>query len=380
MKSSSSSVFHRADVEAQLFRILASREFVNAGRRSRFLQFIVSASLNGESDRLKESVIGVEVFDRPPAYDPKSEPIVRTEARRPREKLDSYYQTAGVADAIVITVPRGGYVPVFEFRETAAPVPAVPKGAPRFLRILAIAALVMAAAGVAIFRPRTPVAVPPPVPHRLTALLGIEENPSLSPDGARFAFDWNGEQGTRFDIYLADTSGSGQPIPFTSTDRNVHPRWSPDGKWIAWRKPGRIVIKSVQGGAERQVAESDSFALSWTPDSRSLIFPRFDRPGEPYALYSASINSGETRRLTHPPKGGAGDLSGEVSPDGRRLAFDRCTAEGCDVYVQSMAGGEARRITQDHGHIFGIAWTPDGKELVYCSRRRISAELWRINA
>jgi Tol biopolymer transport system component len=58
-----------------------------------------------------------------------------------------------------------------------------------------------------------------------------------------------------------------------------------------------------------------------------------------------------------------------VSPDGSKLAFARYdTATTADLYSMPIAGGEPRRITQGGGSIRGVAWTPDGLELVYASQ------------
>ncbi|HEY3516370.1 MAG TPA: adenylate cyclase, partial [Gammaproteobacteria bacterium] len=75
------------DVRRQLDRLLASAGFANAGRMSRFLKFVVEKTLAGEGERLKEYVIGVEVFDRDASYDPRLDSIVRVEAARLRAKL-----------------------------------------------------------------------------------------------------------------------------------------------------------------------------------------------------------------------------------------------------------------------------------------------------
>src|SRR5271154_3129180 len=80
-----------ADVRSELDRILASRMFVASPRLARFLRHVVERTLEGDPEGLKESVIGTEVFDRRAGYDAKSEPIVRTEARRLRSKLGQYY-------------------------------------------------------------------------------------------------------------------------------------------------------------------------------------------------------------------------------------------------------------------------------------------------
>ncbi len=79
------------DVRRQLDRLLASSGFANAVRMSRFLKFVVEHTLAGEGERLKEYVIGVEVFDRDTSYDPHVDSIVRVEAARLRTKLAEYY-------------------------------------------------------------------------------------------------------------------------------------------------------------------------------------------------------------------------------------------------------------------------------------------------
>ncbi len=110
-------------VRAQLERILNSAFFVRSGRISRFLRFAVEQALVGRSDELKESLLGVEVFDREPSYDPRTDPIVRVEARRLRSKLAAYYEREGRHDDIVIEIQSGGYVPRFFRRADSAPNP-----------------------------------------------------------------------------------------------------------------------------------------------------------------------------------------------------------------------------------------------------------------
>jgi len=109
------------DVRHELARLLGSAVFANAGRMSRFLKFIVERTLAGEGERLKEYVIGVEVFDRDTNYDPRVDAIVRVEASRLRAKLAEYYAGEGRGDAVVLSLPKGGYVPVIklERRPTA---------------------------------------------------------------------------------------------------------------------------------------------------------------------------------------------------------------------------------------------------------------------
>src|SRR5499427_137906 len=96
---------------SQLERVLSSSGFARNERLSRFLRFLVEQHLEGKDEELKESVIGVEIFGRAPDYNPKRDAIVRTEASRLRARLTEYYANGGKRDALVIELPKGGYVP-----------------------------------------------------------------------------------------------------------------------------------------------------------------------------------------------------------------------------------------------------------------------------
>ncbi len=105
-------------VEAALEKILASTGFSNAERLSRFLSFTVHETLAGGADRLKESMLGVEVFGRKPTYDPRIDAVVRTEAVKLRARIKDYYDSDGREDPVRIDLPKGAYVARFSMRET----------------------------------------------------------------------------------------------------------------------------------------------------------------------------------------------------------------------------------------------------------------------
>src|SRR5581483_9159658 len=109
-----------AEIRSQLDLILRSRAFIQSHRIRRFLQFIVEESLLGQPHRLKEYLIGLDVFDRREAFDPRVDSIVRVEARRLRYKLEEYYRTEGRDDAVRIILRKGSYVPVFQYRTAGA--------------------------------------------------------------------------------------------------------------------------------------------------------------------------------------------------------------------------------------------------------------------
>ena len=101
------------EVRAQLARILESPSFLSAPILSRLLRHIVEHTLAGAADELKEYSLGVAVFDRGEAFDPRTDTIVRVQARRLRARLQDYYAAQRQSDAIQIEVPTGGYAAIF---------------------------------------------------------------------------------------------------------------------------------------------------------------------------------------------------------------------------------------------------------------------------
>src|ERR1700740_2525204 len=100
-------------VRLQLDRILASAAFDDAERAKGFLRFVVERTLEGYAAEIKESVIALEVLGRNSSFDSKSDPIVRVEAGRLRDRLSSYYEAEGESDPVLISLPKGRYVPEF---------------------------------------------------------------------------------------------------------------------------------------------------------------------------------------------------------------------------------------------------------------------------
>jgi hypothetical protein len=100
-------------VHTQLERLLASSHFRNSKRCQALLKHVVEAALEGASDRVKERVIGVDVFGRDPDYDTNQDSVVRNAAIEVRKRLAQYYLEPGHQDQIRIVLPQGGYLPEF---------------------------------------------------------------------------------------------------------------------------------------------------------------------------------------------------------------------------------------------------------------------------
>ncbi|MGB6974030.1 MAG: tetratricopeptide repeat protein [Terracidiphilus sp.] len=105
-----------------LEKILASRTLAGSKRTQDFLRLVVTHTLGGETDSLRERMIGAELFGRPVGYDTGNDSVVRVRANDARKKLAKYYRGEAKDEklAVRIELPSGSYIPKFNF-ETAEP-------------------------------------------------------------------------------------------------------------------------------------------------------------------------------------------------------------------------------------------------------------------
>jgi hypothetical protein len=112
------------EVREQVDRILRSPALRASPRRRAFLRYVVEETLAGRAAALKGTAVAQAVFGRDDTFDQQADPVVRIEARRLRRDLDGYYIDAGSIDPLRITIPKGGYVPHFEWWQNAGLPPA----------------------------------------------------------------------------------------------------------------------------------------------------------------------------------------------------------------------------------------------------------------
>ena len=217
---------------------------------------------------------------------------------------------------------------------------------------------------------------------------GYKDNPQLSPDGEKVAYEWRG------DLYVKPLGPGTRPIRLTEDETHeAHPVWSPDGRQIAFVREleGGATLYTVPalGGQERKLIDlglwsrfSSDTILSWSPDGEWLGFA--ERPSEdaPSRIVRLSLATLEKQPLTSPPEASAGDFDPAFSPDGTLLAFVRSGSDRFgyrEVWIQPMEGGEARRLTFSQDICSGPTWTPDGGEIIFTlgagnGIRRVSLE------
>ncbi len=247
-----------------------------------------------------------------------------------------------------------------------------------------------------------------PIP--LTSYPGTEDTPSFSPDGNSVAFQWCTEgPGANCHIYVKQI-GVEPPSRLTDIPENEYaPAWSPDGRFIAFLRKlttTRIALMLIpqRGGRARALAEFDDSSntgttldgpyVAWTPDSNWIVALMPEAGSGLWALYLFSVETGENRKLTNPPSeiGHHGnDTAPAFSPDGRILAFARVTGLVSDLCLLRLGEGyrpqgEPERVPSENPYSIGVAWTPDGSEIVFSSGVRISSfesvnhGLWRVVA
>jgi hypothetical protein len=110
-------------------RIADSKPFEKSPKLREFLLYVCQKSLQDEPGELREPRIGHNVFGRREDYNAGDDNIVRVEARLLRKRLQEYFENEGAQEQLILAIPKGGYAPRFELRESpAAKIEGLPAG------------------------------------------------------------------------------------------------------------------------------------------------------------------------------------------------------------------------------------------------------------
>jgi hypothetical protein len=110
-------------------RVAGSTLFQRSVRLKALLLYVAEQALSRPGEALNEYQIGRAVFERPPEYSPSEDNIVRVQARHLRARLEEYFENEGKAEALILEIPKGGYLPMFRARVEQVEV-VVPREAP----------------------------------------------------------------------------------------------------------------------------------------------------------------------------------------------------------------------------------------------------------
>lgn len=360
----------RDAVVSQLERILASASFRQTERSAGLLRYLVERSLKGADERVKEYTVGVEALGRGAEFDPRTDPIVRAEASRLRERLARYYASDGQQDAVVIELPRGTYAVRFSTRpKLQAPVvptgevvsPPVPNRTPRRILPLALGAVAVLGAftaGLWTARPTPAVSAPKSLEVRLQAdeLLGSDVGVDVvvSPDGSRAVFVSLDSLGaTHLRVRQFD-----QPAPtdLPGTTGGRGPFWSPDSKWIGFWAAGELRKVAVGGGAPVVLCNApDLLGASWSDDGS--IVAALDATSR---LVRVAASGGAPVTVVDLTQTNAEPRWPQVLPGGTHVIYTAISAGDIDratIEVVSLADGDRRVLVQ--GGTFGRYLAPN---------------------
>ncbi len=280
-----------------------------------------------------------------------------------------------------------------------------------------------------------------PAPLTVDDLLSVRRvsDPQLSPDGRHVAYVVtviDKDKNTRnSDVWLVSISG-GEPKQLTASEKSDdRPRWSPDGRKIAFVSDrdgeSQIWVIDVGGGEARKITNISTGAsgVIWSPDGKRLAFVSdvypdcptdecnkkrdeeraksqvkakiFDRllfrhwnawkEGKRSHLFVVPAEGGEARDLTPGDHdvplfslGGPDDYA--FSPDGSEICFarkdskDEALHTNSDLFIVPVAGGEPKRITTNPGADNSPLYSPDGRYIAYRAQLRAGyeADRWRL--
>ncbi len=188
----------------------------------------------------------------------------------------------------------------------------------------------------------------------------------IAPDGKRVALYARGDLFT-----VPEKDGPTRNLTQTSGIHERSPRWSPDGKWIAYISDrsgeDEIHLKSQDGlGEARAITSGGSvykYSLVWSPDSKKIMWA--DREQK---LHFVDVDSAQVKQVVHNE---VWEIRNYVwSPDSQWIAYVKPEQSGFSrIYLYSLQSGESFPATTDWHSSSSPAFSADGKYLIFTSSR-----------
>ncbi len=200
--------------------------------------------------------------------------------------------------------------------------------------------------------------------------IGGGDELDVSPEGRELVYardtEKNPELSTNADLFIVPLAGGEARRITTRRGADTSPKYSPDGRWIAWRSQARAGYESDlwelwlydrSSGATRRLApQFDNWieAYSWAPDSRSIVFTAPEKSNVP--MYEITINGGAPQQIW---TGMSADAPA-IARDGRTIFFTASSlARPTDIYSLSRNARQAVQLTHDNDALLStLAMTP----------------------
>jgi Tol biopolymer transport system component len=212
---------------------------------------------------------------------------------------------------------------------------------------------------------------------------GRQSMPKFSPDGKRIAY--HAIRGGNTDVYVINANGTNERRVTYHPGQDSSPTWSPDGTRLAFHtdRNGSYDVFSinVDGTGEAPVVVADSvgeWLPSWSPDGTRIAFSATTAGGD-WEIWVANTDGSGLTQLTN---NAHHDLMARWSPSGDRLLYQRQLefTSSFDVWVMNSDGSGETRLTTDASADGTPAWSPDGSRIAFSSNRSGNPDLWTMNA
>lgn len=210
--------------------------------------------------------------------------------------------------------------------------------------------------------------------------------PVWSPDGQQIAF--RAETG----LHLMNADGTNVQ-PLLSTAQMVAEMWHPSKPEILVllsgdieNRPDNIGVLDVNSGHIMQLTDTEDceYHPRWSPDGRQIAFITSDRNRD---IYTMDASGGNVINLTKTMPQHEIDFS--WSPDGRQIVYTRYHATSTrefsqEIYVMNADGSQQRPLTDTpNEHEFGPVWSPDGQQIAFWSTGQVGEgpdfRWWTLN-
>ena len=225
------------------------------------------------------------------------------------------------------------------------------------------------------------------VPRRVVSSVGGAD---VSPTDGRLAHFRLAKKGIELVAATTDGSKSDVVAEFAAATYYLYPRWSPDGKWIAFQRGDSVrfdvFVAPAAGGEPRQVTRDNNMmsGFAWLPDSTGIVYSSSRGGTMPYlpalGLWLVTLRDGNVRRIT---SGESSYVTPDVSRSGA-IVVGRMRLQ-TDIWKFPVDGPPAEnvrrgvRVTRQTGQVLTPTASPRDHEVAFLSDSGGHANLWVVN-